>query len=246
MAKLSDVTGRLEAFSIAIFLYVVGYIQQAASQNTETLAAAQLFYAAGSTGIQILIQIFVADTSDLLWRAFFSSLPDLPYIWTVWVGSEILGSLTAPGGPGWRWGYAVWTIVLPISFIPLFIALFVNLRKAKQMGIYPRSPYRGKPFMEILKTLWYDLDFFGLLLLTALIALILVPLTIGPTAGWSNPSVIAMFCVGGVCLLVFPFWEMSKKLAPKAFFPRDIFRNRTALLGFAIGFFYFSEWRKRG
>lgn len=242
MAKLSDVAGRLEAFNISIFLYVIGYIQQAASHNVATYASAQLFYAAGSTGNQILIQIFIADTSDLLWRAFMSSLPDLPYLWTVWTGSEIFGSLNAPGGAGWRWGYGIWCIIVPVAYIPLFLALFINKRRAKKMGVYPRSPYRGKSVWQVLVALWYDLDFFGLLLLTATIALILIPLTIGPvTAGWDNPSVIAMFCVGGVCLIAFPFWERNRKLAPKAFFPRDIFRNRTALFGFAIAFFYFSE-----
>lgn len=242
MAKLSDVMGRLEAFHISIFLYVIGYIQMAASQNVATYASAQLFYAAGSTGIQILIQIFIADTSNLLWRAFMSSLPDLPYLWTVWTGSQIFGAIIGPDGTGWRWGYGMWTIILPVAYIPLALALWTSKRKANKAGLMPRNPYWGKPVKEILVALWYDLDFFGLLLLTALIALILIPLTIGPnTAGWNNPSVIAMFVVGGICLIAFPLWERSTKLAPKAFFPRDIFRNRTALFGFAIGFFYYSE-----
>lgn len=91
MAKIADVFGRLEAFMICIFLYVLGYIQMAASGNVQTFAAAQIFYSAGSTGLQILQQIFIADTSNLENRALFSSLPDIPFLATVWIG-PIIGS----------------------------------------------------------------------------------------------------------------------------------------------------------
>ena len=103
MAKIANVFGRLEAFSISVFLYVIGYIQMAASNNVKTFASAQIFYSAGSTGLQILIQIFVADTSDLLNRALVSSLPDVPFLITVWVGPPIANSLLAH--TTWRWGY---------------------------------------------------------------------------------------------------------------------------------------------
>lgn len=83
MAKIADVFGRLEAFSISILLYVVGYIQKATSKNVQTYAAAQIFYSAGNTGLQILQQVFIADTSDLLNRALWSSLPDIPFLITV-------------------------------------------------------------------------------------------------------------------------------------------------------------------
>lgn len=48
MAKIANVSGRLEAFSFSIILYVIRYIQMAISLNT------QIFYSAGSTGLQIL------------------------------------------------------------------------------------------------------------------------------------------------------------------------------------------------
>lgn len=241
MAKISDVFGRLEAFSISILLFVIGYIQQAASNNVKTYAAAQIFYAAGSTGLQILIQVFIADTTNLEWRALFSSLPDLPFLYTAWIGSIIAESITKH--TTWRWGYGIWAIVLPIAFLPLALSLFLNQRKASKLGILPESPYKGERPWAVMKHLWYDLDFFGLLLLCAAISLILLPLTLAATArgGWSNPSIIAMLVIGCVCLLAFPFWERSSKLAPKAFFPRDLFKQRTVVAGVAIAFFYFSE-----
>lgn len=93
MAKIANVFGRLEGFSISVFLYVIGCIQMAGSKNVRAFASAQIFYSAGSTGLQILQQIFIADTSDLLNRALFSSLPDVPFLITVWVGAPVASSL---------------------------------------------------------------------------------------------------------------------------------------------------------
>jgi MFS family permease len=242
MSKIADVFGRLESFSLAIFLYTIGYIQQAASNNVKTFASAQIFYSAGSQGLQILQQVFAADTTDLLNRALFSTLFDVPFLWTVWAGAPIAQRIL----PDWRWGYGIWAIVLPVCSLPLLLSLFFNQRKAKKMGILPRSPYSGKSVFQTVKSVWFDLDVFGLLLLAAAISLILLPLTLAPRAkdGWKNGSMIAMLVIGGICLVVFPFWERSKKLAPKAFFPKELFQNRTVLAGLAIGFFYFSKFMK--
>ena len=242
MAKIANVFGRLEAFSLSIFLYVIGYIQQAGANNVKTFASAQIFYSAGETGLQILIQIFIADTTNLTWRALFSSLVDLPFLFTVWVGPVIAGSIRTH--TTWRWGYGIWAIVLPVAFLPLAISLIINHRKAARRGTAIRSPYEDQSAGTILKSLWYELDFFGLILLSAAVSLVLLPLTLANEAHnqWRNGSMIAMLVIGGICLILFPFWERSKKLAPHAFFPRDLFRQRTVVAGVAWAFFYYSKF----
>ena len=241
MGKIADVFGRLESFSISILFYTLGYIQQAASGNVQTYAGAQIFWAAGFNGLQVLQQIFVADTTDLLNRALFSTIFDLPFLWTTWAGPEVANSILA--NMTWRWGYGIWAIILPVCFIPLAASLFMNQRRAKKLGLEFPSPFKGQTVGAIFKSLWYDLDVFGLLLLAAGISLVLLPLTLAPNASgeWRNPSMIAMLVIGGVICIVFPFWERSKKLAPKAFFPPNMFKNRTIVAGFAISFFYFSK-----
>lgn len=242
MGKIADVFGRLESFCITILLYTVGYIQQAASKNVETFASAQIFWAAGFNGLQILQQIFVADTTDLLNRALFSTLFDVPFLWTTWAGPEVGASILK--NSTWRWGYAIWAIILPVCFIPLAVSLFLNQRRAKKMGLPMPSAFRGQTPFQIIKNLWFDLDFFGLLLLAAAISLILLPLTLAPRASgeWSNPSMIAMLVIGAVLLVAFPFWETSKKLAPQAFFPPDMFKKKTVVVGTIIAFLYFSRF----
>lgn len=240
MAKISNVFGRFEAFSFAVFVYVLGYIQQAASSGVDSFAAAQIFYAAGSTGLQVLIQIFIADTSDLRNRALLSSLPDVPYLFTAFLGPELADRL-APDN--WRWGYGLWAIVLPVCFLPLGFTLGYHQLKAYKQGIMPPSPYKGMRPWNIAKTIFFELDTFGLMLVCAAFALILLPLTLaaGADNGWRNPSIIAMLVIGFLCLIAIPLWEMSPKLAPYAFFPPDVLKNRTVLAGLGIALFYFSK-----
>ncbi|KAI9702587.1 MAG: hypothetical protein M1836_001067 [Candelina mexicana] len=239
MAQIANVFGRLEAFSISISIYIIGYILMASSKNVQTYASAQIFYSAGSTGLQILQQIFIADTSDLVNRALWSSLPDLPFLVTVWVGPEIGQSIY--NHSTWRWGYGLWAIVLPVAFLPLALSLFLNKRKAAKMGLLPASPFRGQSPKSIAKNLWYNLDFFGLLLLSAAISLILIPLTLAAKAksGWKNASIIAMLVIGVLCLLTFPLWETNKKLAPRPVVTLHLLKNRTVLAGCGVAFFYF-------
>nr|POE79646.1 siderophore iron transporter mirc [Quercus suber] len=237
MSKIADVFGRFEAFNLSVFLFIIGYAQQAASDSVNTYAAAQIFYSAGQTGLQILIQIFIADTSDLLNRALLVTLPDVPFLVNVWIGPPLADRILTD--LNWRWGYGMWAVILPIAFTPLALTLFLTQRKAAKHGLLPPSVFQGQSAWKIACSLWYELDFFGLVLLCAGFSLILIPLTLGAHGNWSDPGLIAMLLLGGVCLVVFPFWERSKTLAPRAFFPRGLFKNRMALAGLAYAFFYF-------
>ncbi|TRX92412.1 hypothetical protein FHL15_006579 [Xylaria flabelliformis] len=243
MAKIADVFGRLEAFIICIFLYVLGYIQMAASGNVQTFAAAQIFYSAGSTGLQILQQVFIADTSNLENRALLSSIPDVPFLATVWIGPIIGAAFIATSS--WRWAYGIWAIILPLVFLPLALTLFLNGRRAKRLAPPPEKHIsEGGPLTAVKKVvanIWYSLDIGGILLLSASFSLILIPLTLTKTTpgGWQSPTIIALIVVGGVLLVAFPFWESSKKLAPHPLIPLELLKSRTFCAGCAIGFFYF-------
>ncbi|KAA8563982.1 hypothetical protein EYC84_011982 [Monilinia fructicola] len=239
MAKYADVFGRFEAFSVSILLAVLGGVTMATSSNVQTFAAAQIFYAAGSTGLQILQQIFVADTTDLSNRALFSTLPQVPFMVTVWIGAPIGDKILQT--TTWRWGYGLWCIILPAVFLPLALSLFLNNRKAKRAGLTAASPLQGLGPISIVKTLWNDLDIGGMILLSAAFALILIPLTIASKAsdGWSSPVIIVMMVLGVVCLVTFPIWESIKKLAPHPLIPLDLLKSRTFCAACGIGFFYF-------
>lgn len=241
MAKVADVFGRFEAFCVSILIYILGYIQMAASTNVQAYASAQIFYSAGSTGLQILQQVFIADSSDLLNRALLAILPELPFLVTVWIGPMIAEEVLKHAS--WRWGYGMWSIILPASFLPLAFSLLLNQRKAKRLNLLKPRPNRRPGFFNAVRHTWYDLDVFGLLLLSAAVTLILVPLTLTANAqnGWHNKGIIVMIVLGLGCLCVLPFWETSKKLAPNPLLSLHLLKQRTALAGCALAFFYFSK-----
>ncbi|KAL2814073.1 siderophore iron transporter mirC [Aspergillus cavernicola] len=239
MAKIADVFGRFEAFCVSILIYVLGYIQMAASTNVQTYASAQIFYAAGSTGLQILQQVFIADSSSLLNRALLALLPELPFLVTVWIGPTIADAVLQH--TSWRWGYGMWSIILPASFLPLALSLLFNQRKARRLNLIKERPHHGRGFVAALRRTWYDLDIGGLTLLSAAVTLILVPLTLAANSknGWKSSSIIVMITVGIICLVLLPFWETSKKLAPKPLLSLHLLKQRTALAGCCLAFFYF-------
>lgn len=213
----------------------------ASSTNVQTYASAQIFYSAGSTGLQILQQVFIADSSDLLNRAFLALLPEFPFLITVWLGPTIAGAVLR--SLSWRWGYGMWAIILPAAFLPLALSLLLNQRKARRLNLIKSSKKRRRrSLFAIVRRTWYDLDVGGLTLLSAAVTLILVPLTLAANAknGWMNSSIIAMMVVGVVCLVIMPFYESSKKLAPKPLLSLHLLKQRTALAGCFLAFWYFS------
>ncbi|KAI8293327.1 hypothetical protein K4K59_005794 [Colletotrichum sp. SAR11_240] len=258
MAKIADVFGRLEAFTFSVFLFVLGYIQMSASTNVQTFASAQIFYSAGSTGMLILQQIFIADTSDLSNRALFSTLPDIPYLFTTWMGPPIAKSIYESSGD-WRWGYAMWTIILPVAFLPLALLLFLNGRRARALNLAPQgSPTLRGGFFTILGNMWRDLDVGGIILLSGGFTLILVPCTIASTVpdGWENGGIVAMVTLGALLLVLFPLWEVSTQLgrqwgvtgtlgsvlanmSPYPLVPLHLLKSRTFSAGSMLAVFYF-------
>ncbi|KAJ5635616.1 uncharacterized protein N7484_008929 [Penicillium longicatenatum] len=240
MAKVADVFGRFEAFCLSITIYILGYIQMAASTNVQTYASAQIFYSAGSTGLQILQQVFIADSSDLLNRAFLALLPEFPFLITVWLGPTIAGAVLQSSS--WRWGYGMWAIILPAAFLPLALSLLLNQRKAQRLNlIKPTKARRRRSLFSVIRRTWYDLDVGGLTLLSAAVTLLLVPLTLAASSanGWKTPSIIIMMVVGVLCLIATPLYESSKRLAPKPLLSLHLLKQRTALAGCALAFWYF-------
>ena len=314
MAKMADVFGRFEAFLGAVLLCVTGYIQMACSRNVQTFATAQILYSAGITGLQVLNQIFVADTSDLRHRALLSSLPDTPFLVTVWIGPSIADAILHK--TSWRWGYAMWAILLPLAFLPLGGSLAISAyqshahrrqrRRSSCLGLSrPKSSSgdsdggggiddneQGFPslsrasshrvggsgssssssnnnnnnsnnnnisrrlthkssfasFKEMkaystFRQLLIDLDIVGILILSAAMALVLLPLTLAEKAsgGWSNPYIISSIIVGMLLLIfAFPTWEARPDWAPHPLIPPTLLRSVTFCAGCGVAFFFFS------
>ncbi len=260
MAKLADVFGRFEAFVSAVVLCVTGYTQMASSRNIQTFAAAQILYSAGVTGLQVLQQILVADTTDLRHRALLSSLPDTPFLVTVWIGPAIAAAIIK--GTSWRWGYAMWALILPVAFLPLggSLAISAYQSRANRAGRQHRRSSclclvrsesasgmdSGKgcaTWYESARQVLVELDMVGIVILSAALSMILLPLTLAAKAegGWGNPGILASM-LGGLVLLiaVFPAWEARPDWAPHPLVPLTLLRSVTFCAGCGVAFFFFA------
>ncbi|TGZ79644.1 MFS general substrate transporter [Ascodesmis nigricans] len=247
IAKFADVFGRTEGFIMAMAFYVVGYSLTAGSQNIVTFAIAKIFEALGITGLKMLQQVFIADTSDVLNRMIMGSLPDVPFLITVWIAPVVVGKMEWK----WRWGFGMWAIITPIVSLPLIFTLWWHQRKAKHLLRsdleYIAARNREKQLSSSqgvwrsIRSMVMSLDLVGAFILTAGFAMVLVPLTVAGSSkeNWSKPGIIVSMVIGGLLLLVFPFWESSTRFAPTPLVTRRALTNPTVVCSCILSFFYF-------
>ncbi|KAG6890842.1 hypothetical protein C0992_012481 [Termitomyces sp. T32_za158] len=233
IAKVADVTSRGLAYTVVLVFYVVGYIVIASSKNIETVAGGIILYAIGYTGLQLLTQVIIADITTLKWRGLVSSLISMPFIINAFIGANVSASVIKHAG--WRWGYGMFAILIPVSLLPLIITLLWAENKAKKLGITPKQNSTAKGLFEQVMDGANRLDVPGLVLIGTCVALILLPLTLSSSAkgGWNNPSMIAMIVIG--CVLI-PFVGLYEfKFAKYPVIPRRFVLNRSIVIASIVG-----------
>ncbi|KAG2072951.1 MFS general substrate transporter [Suillus decipiens] len=251
IAKVADVSSRGTAYVSVLFFYVLGYTVIASAPNVSTIAGGIVLYAVGYTGLQLLTQIIIADITTLAWRGLVVSLVSAPFLVNAFIGSNISSAVIEH--IGWRWGYGMFAILVPVSLAPLIITLLWAERKAKKLVLLetpePRSRSNsGQRNLQDESTLARflqfaeQLDLVGLVLLGFAVSLTLLPLTISQTVQghWKNGSIIAMLVVGVVLLGVFAVWDL--RYASRPVIATRFVRNRSVVCAALIGFFDFMSF----
>ncbi|KAH0589823.1 hypothetical protein H2248_000018 [Termitomyces sp. 'cryptogamus'] len=240
IAKVADVTSRGLAYTVVLVFYVVGYIVIASAKSIGTVAGGIILYAIGYTGLQLLTQIIIADITTLKWRGLVSSLISMPFIINAFVGANVSASVIKHAG--WRWGYGMFAILIPVSLLPLILTLLWAENKARKLGITPKHKVTAKSLSEQIFDGANRLDVPGLVLIGTCVALILLPLTLssGAKGGWNNPSMIAMIVIG--CILI-PFVGLYEfKFAKYPVIPRRFALNRSIVIASIIGALDFASF----
>ncbi|PWN48195.1 putative siderophore iron transporter mirC [Violaceomyces palustris] len=264
IAKLADVFGRAQAYTVSLIFYIIGFIVIAVSQSTRDVAGATVLYATGNTGIQIMQQIVIADFISTKWRGAAIGLVSLPYVLNFYVGPRIVSALQS----NWRWGPGFFTIILPVAACPIIMVLALNQRSAKKKGLVPPHPYSefkpepARSWREVFSLgfliRWYkyivrasrlffvDIDAVVLFLFCAGWLMFLLPLNLAKLQkdGWQTGWIIAMLVLGGVCIIGAVIWELLVSEKP-------ILRKRWALnkdvqfatwIGFFDFFSFYTSW----
>ncbi|KAJ9150270.1 Major facilitator [Pleurostoma richardsiae] len=248
MAKLSNVFGRAEGFVFSVLFMSLSQVLYAACKDIGTYIAGGIFESIGDTGFTIMQQIFIADTTSLLNRGLWSSLPEsvtaIPtlYLGTI-VGDSVLEHST------WRWGYGMWALALPFCAAPLIITMFVLQHRAKKNGYRNPTAWGSTAKTESLpkrlyQLLWTDLDLLGAFFLVVGLGLALIPLSLTGSKNsgrWQEGSYIAMLVIGVAVVVVFFVWDA--KFAKVPFVPFRMIKERTvvaACLLSILDFFHYS------
>ncbi|KAL1412987.1 hypothetical protein Q8F55_000736 [Vanrija albida] len=235
-ARVADLVSRPAALALALALYTLGYALTAGARTVAAVVAGQALYTLGTAGIYQIQYLLLADLTPLKWRGVAIGVSSLPMVLNAFVGPFITKAVGALSANGWRWGYGMFCILMPVGVLPAVVLLAWAQRKS-------RGPEQGRQVLGV-RNLTATLargatlaDAPGLLLLGFALALLLLPPTLSTTAkgGYTNPSLIAMFAVGGVLLLTFVAWE---RVAAHPILPRRIM-NRTFLTCTAINALYY-------
>ncbi|KAJ4160018.1 uncharacterized protein LMH87_007952 [Akanthomyces muscarius] len=248
IAKLSDVFGRAEMFAFSIFFQTLSYILFATSQNIGNYFTAGLFDAVGSTGFGLTQQVFIADSTSLVNRAFWSTLPEtITTLPALYLGSVMGESFLK--NTSWRWAFGTWAIVVPIVSIPLIGIVMILQRRARKQGLLSRrraadvgTELDVSKWKQVYLLIWTEIDLLGLLLLVAGMSLILIPLSLTGSLNpnrWKEGSFIAMIVVGAILFASFVVWDV--KFAKRPYIPARL-ANRTVIAACLIQVFDFMEY----
>ncbi|UPK97440.1 hypothetical protein LCI18_008375 [Fusarium solani-melongenae] len=239
IAKTLDVFGRPHGYLLSVFFAIIGLIMMAACNNVEAYAAAQVFYTVGNNALLYTISVFIADSSSLRNRGLVNAFVETPNFITVWVSGPMSEAYLK--GPGWRWCFGTFAILLPAVTIPLFGIFAYNHQKAKKQNLLPKVK-SGRTVLESLLYYCREFDAVGLLLLSGGMALFLLPFNIYSlqTQGWRAPLIICLLVFGFALVVAFVIWE--RFFAPVTFIPFSLLRDRTLLGACVIGFVLFLSY----
>lgn len=252
IAKMADLWSRPGAMSFSVLFFTLGVIIVAAAQNITAVCVGLVIYTLGNSGINFLSGVLVADITSLQWRAVIQAIITSPNIINGFLAGDIAAGVNAyGGGNGWRWGYGMFAILVPVCIAPSLIVLFWGDRRAKKLGAlslasstYARQqvlkgfePERRTWTQAFMQTM-SEINAFGLLLMGFAFGCILAPFTLVYNAegGYTNPSMIALLVVGGLLLIAWAIWDGFFARYP--IMPKRVI-NRTLICAVLIDFNYF-------
>ncbi|KAL4724385.1 hypothetical protein ACLX1H_008999 [Fusarium chlamydosporum] len=205
--------------------------------SANILQAGTIFDVLGDSAWNIVQQIFIADITTLVNRGILFTLPEsLSAIPTLYGGTYLGEHILL--NSSWRWGFGMWSIILPVTAIPTIgIMIWMN-RRAKRVGLIGEKisfMHDAAPGpMGKMKHVGSQLDLIGALLLVAGLAMTLLPMTIAGrnnTDRWSRPSSIVLIIIGVLTFIGFLVWD--GKFASNPIIPYRTIREHNVVIACA-------------
>lgn len=155
IAKTLNIWGRAEGLIVWVVIYTIGLIVLAACDGPDSYAAGYVLFYVGYSGIYLVLDVYIADTSGLQNRAFTFAFASTPFICTAFTGPLAGESFLKVAT--WRWAYGVFAIVMPVVFAPLVVVLKYYQRKAESMGLLKKED-SGRTTMQSIVHYIHEFD----------------------------------------------------------------------------------------
>ncbi|KAH3661477.1 hypothetical protein OGAPHI_006324 [Ogataea philodendri] len=226
IGKMLNIWGRAEGFVVFVGVYLLGLIILAACNNQHAYAAGYVLYWIGYDAIYLILNIFIADTCGLRNRAFAFAFASTPFICTAFTGSLAAESILKTAT--WRWGFGIFTIVMPFVFLPLAgVFKYYHIKAVKLGVVKPRNS--GRTYWQSIQHYFHEFDIVGAFILMAAFVLLLLPFSLQTygRATYHSAKFIAMIIIGGCLFPVFAAWE--KWGAKVHFIKYELFRDPTVI-----------------
>ncbi|PIL32275.1 MFS general substrate transporter [Ganoderma sinense ZZ0214-1] len=235
----------------------VGYLVIATAPSVGAVAVGIILYAIGYTYVSPFhfFERFLSKRSrrttaidlhdyrrPLKCRGLVSGLIFAPSQINAVIGSKLADAVH--DSLGWRRGYGMFAIIVPVAMAPLILPLFWGERQThKQRFVGPTHPHDG--LVHHAKAKWVERAWLfaqqlvGLVLLGAAVALILLPMTLGQSSkgSWSNPSPACSSSAGSFFPYSRSLWDI--KYVKRPVIARKLLSNRTVVFVAFIEFFDF-------
>ncbi|EAS30224.3 MFS transporter [Coccidioides immitis RS] len=217
-ASISNAFGRKPPLYVSIALFFIGSIIFAVAQNMSTIIAGRVLQGLGGGGIDVLVQVILADMTTLEERSKYLGLMSIPTAIGNIMG-PIIGALFATYAT-WRW--IGWVNLRFLGIGTPLVFFFLKLRPVPLDATLSRNLNR--------------LDWIGMALVVVGITIFVVPLSwagsLFPWVFWQ--TLLPMFLGVGV-LVVFILYE-ARPAAP--IIPHRLFHSKTGNVTLVGGFIH--------
>lgn len=233
-AKISDLTGRGNVYPLSLIFTCTGMIVAASAKNFNAFAAGTIFRVVGITALNSLNTIVISDMTSTRARGFGVNIQFFPVLILPWCASYMVSAIISNVNIGWGWGIGIIAILYPFGIGMITVVLLIYERRAAKLEV----GYAEKPKVTASKII-SNMDLVGLTILIVGCGFILVPLSMGGTQpdGYKTPWVIVLMILGGLMLVVLPFYE--SRFASYPFLPLRYLKHRAICMGFLL---YFTDY----
>lgn len=155
MAKAIDIWGRVEGFCLMLLICVLGMIVKAVCTNVQSYIGGHILYWTGHIGLLYVIDVMCADITSLKNRMIIFGINGTPRIAATFAGPKLVEIFY--NGPGWRWAFGAFIIILVACSVPAMTLMLYMYRKARQSG-YAQKQRSGRTTFQSLKFYLIEFD----------------------------------------------------------------------------------------